>query len=241
MEYTSINNEKIKELKKLNDKKYRDEQNMFLIEGEHLVLEAHKAGMLKTLIKDKNTSFNLKVETLEVTEQILKSISTLSNPPKVIGVCNKIKEKEISNKILILDNIQDPGNLGTIIRSSVAFNIDTIVLSNDSVDLYNSKVIRGTQGMIFNVNIIRRNLFEFIKDIKKMGYKIIGTSVVEGKNIKKLEKYEKVAIIVGNEGNGITKELFPLVDENIYIKMNEKCESLNIGVATSIILYELDK
>ena len=156
--YTSIENKKIKNIKKLYTKKYRDEFNEFIIEGEHLVVEAYKSGYLKYIILEENSNIDINIDKIYVTENVLKYISELDTPPKVLGVCSKIKEKEIGNKVLILDGIQDPGNLGTIIRSAAAFNIDTIILSKDTVDLYNPKVLRATQGMIFNINIIIKDL-----------------------------------------------------------------------------------
>ena len=239
MLYTSTSNDYIKYIKKLNQKKYRDIYNEFLIEGEHLVQEAYKNGILKELILEEGTNFKLDITTNYVSSNVLKYISELDNPPKVIGICNKLEEKSIGNKIVILDGIQDPGNLGTIIRSSVAFNIDTIVLSKDSVDLYNSKVVRASQGMLFNINIIERDIKEFISSLKD--YKIYGTKVNGGKSLKEVEKFSKFAIIMGNEGNGVKKEILDMCSDYIYIDMNKNCESLNVGVATSIILYELDK
>ena len=241
MLYTSKNNEKIKNIKKLNNKKFRNEFNEFLVEGEHLVLEAYKSGFLKELILEQNSSLNLPVNTIYVTNSVLKYISDLDTPPQVIGICKKLSEKEIGNKILILDDIQDPGNLGTIIRSCVAFNVDTLVLSKTSVDIYNQKVLRATQGMIFNINIVYKNLEEFIPTIKNKGYRVYGTKVNGGKNLKYIEKNEKFAIIMGNEGNGVKKEILNLCSDYIYIDMNQSCESLNVGIATSIILYELNK
>lgn len=241
MLYSSIENKKIKNIKKLYTKKYRDEYNEFLIEGEHLILEAYKKGILKELILEEGTDFKLDIETSYVTSSVLKYISELSNPSKIMGICNKIKEKEIGNKIVILDGVQDPGNLGTIIRSSVAFNIDTIILSNTCVDLYNSKVLRATQGMIFNINIIERDLEEIIPKLKENNYKVYGTKVNGGKSLKNIEKADKFAIIMGNEGNGVKPEILDMCSDYIYIDMNKSCESLNVGVATSIILYELDK
>ncbi len=241
MLFTSIENKKIKNIKKLNTKKYRDEFNSFLIEGEHLVEEAYKKNYLKELIVEENTNFSLDVDTIYVTENILKYISGLDNPPKVMGICKKIEEKELGNKVMILDDIQDPGNLGTIIRSAVAFNFDTIILSKNTVDLYNTKVLRATQGMIFNINIVVKDLQSFIPVLKKEKYKIYGTKVTNGKDIKKLEKTLKFAIIVGNEGKGISSDILDKCDEYIYIGMNESCESLNVGVAASIIMYELGK
>jgi len=241
MLYTSIENKKIKNIKKLYTKKYRDEYNEFLIEGEHLVLEAYKKGILKELILEEGTDFKLDIETSYVTSNILKYISELSNPSKIMGICKKIGPKEAGNKIVMLDSIQDPGNLGTIIRSSVAFNVDTIILNKSCVDLYNSKVLRATQGMIFNINIIEEDLNKIIPELKAKSYKIYGTKVNGGKSLKNVEKSEKFAIIMGNEGNGVKPDILDMCSDYIYIDMNEKCESLNVGVATSIILYELDK
>ena len=236
----SINNEQIKEIRKLNDKKYRDESNLFLVEGDHLVKEAYKAGVLKKLILTEDT-YDFDVEKLLVTDKVIKSISELNNT-KVIGVCSKLSTNlDLSKNVLILDGVQDPGNLGTIIRSCVAFNINNLVLSETSVDLYNSKVIRSTQGMIFNINIIRDDLEKVINNLKDNNYNIYGTNIINGIDVKDVKKDKKYAIILGNEGNGISNEINALVDKNIYIKMNDKCESLNVEVSGSIILYELSK
>ena len=235
----SINNEQIKNIRKLKDKKYRDESNLFLVEGDHLVKEAYKSGNLVKLILIDDI-YDYDVEKILVSEKVIQSISDLNNT-KVIGVCEKLSTQlKLDKNIVILDGVQDPGNLGTIIRSCVAFNIDTLVLSNSCVDLYNSKVIRSTQGMLFNINIIRDDLKEIISLLKDNNYIIYGTNVNNGIDIKDVKTTEKYAIILGNEGNGISEEISSLVDKNIYIKMNEKCESLNVAVSTSIILYELE-
>lgn len=241
MLYTSKENPKIKEIKKLNDKKYRDELGKFIVEGEHLVQEAYNSKMLLEVYILEGNDIDINVEKNYCTLNVLKYISELESTPKIIGVCKKLEEKEIGNKVLILDDIQDPGNLGTIIRSSVAFDVDTIVLSKNSVDLYNNKVIRATQGMIFKINIVVKDIDSFIDYLKDNEYKILGTRVDNGKDIKELEKFSKICIIMGNEGKGVKPEILDKCDEYIYIKMNENCESLNVGVATSIILYELDK
>ena len=238
---TSLNNEHIKELCKLNQKKYRDESDLFLIETKHLVLEAYKEGIIKELILEQDEIFPLDVPTTYVTKQILKKLANTDNPSNVMAVVEKIKEKDdIGEKILILDHIQDPGNLGTIIRSSVAFNIDTIVLSKDTVDLYNPKVVRSNQGMMFHINIISRDPIKIINDLKKKDYKIIGTKVTNGKDVRDAKIYSHFALVIGNEGQGISNDIDNLCDEYLYIKMNENCESLNAGVAASILLYEIN-
>lgn len=239
MEITSINNEKVKFWTKLNEKKFRDLNNLFLVEGDHLVSEALKHGIVKEIITTNNEKYD--VDTYYVSDKVINKISKQKSGTNVIAVCEKLKEKKIGNKILILDNIQDPGNLGTIIRSAVAFNIDTIVLSLDTVDLYNDKVIRSSEGMMFNINIIKKDLNSFINELKSNDYEIIGTNVSKGKDINDINLKSKFAILMGNEGTGLKVELQELCDEFLYIKMNELCESLNVGVATSIILYEIAK
>lgn len=236
---TSLNNEHIKELLKLKEKKYRDLSNTFLIEGRHLVLEAHREKKIVELILEQDELFPLDTNTLYVSSSIMRKLSDLSTPSNVMAVVEKLDEKPIGEKILILDNIQDPGNLGTIIRSAVAFNFDTIVLSPKTVDLYNPKVVRSTQGMMFHTNIIIREPVSFINELKKEGYKIVGTKVTNGVDVRESRTYSHFALIIGNEGKGMSEELSELCDEYLYIKMNDQCESLNAAVAASILMYEI--
>ena len=238
---SSTNNEKIKELSKLKIKKYRDEDNKYLVEGKHLVEEAFKSNLLLEVftIEDR-ILFN--VETNIITPDVMKKLSSTDTIPSMIGVVKKKENTEIiGDKILLLDNIQDPGNLGTIIRSAAAFNISTIVLSNNTVDLYNPKVIRSTQGMIFNMNIVVGDLKSAIHMIRNKNIKVYGTDVVSGilPNTLSNEEKSKFALVMGNEGNGISPDIYDLCDEMLFIKMNNNVESLNVGVATSIILYEM--
>lgn len=240
MVITSLTNDKVKYLTKLNNKKFREEENKFLIDGYHLVEEAYKLGLLESVIVlEEDLSFN--VENIIVTKDIMKKISCLDTPPNIMGVCSMLKESISGNKFLILDGIQDPGNLGTIIRTSVAFNIDTILLSKDCVDIYNPKVIRSTQGMIFNINFKRCDLEEEINKLKDKNIPIYTTNVHNGIDIRNIDNKDKYALIMGNEGNGVSDNISSLADQNIYIKMNSKVESLNVAVATSILLYELNK
>ena len=236
----SQDNKKIKNLSKLLIKKYRDSKGMFLVNGQHLVEEAYKKGILVEVIKTEDCDLNFDVATTYVSYDVLKKLTNVETPQRIVGLCKKIEEKEYGNKILLLDDIQDPGNLGTIIRSSVAFSVDTIVLSNNSVDLYNDKVIRSSEGMLFHINVIRSDIMELINELKYDGYKIYGTKVDGGNNIKNVKVNDKYALIMGNEGNGVKKEILDMCDEYLYIPMNSKCESLNVGVATSIILYEIN-
>lgn len=238
---TSINNKHIKQLSKLKNKKERDITNTFLVETKHLVIEAYKKNLIKELILEKDEIYPLDVETTYVTEEVMKKLASTKTAPKVMAVVNKKEEdKNLGEKILILDNIQDPGNLGAIIRSATAFNIDTIILSNKTVDLYNPKTIRSSQGMIFNINIIRKDTQKIIPELKEKGYKIIGTKVTNGKDVRDAKIYSHFALIIGNEGQGLSEEVDELCDEYLYIKMNENCESLNASVAASILMYEIN-
>ena len=236
---TSLDNKRIKNLAKLLNKKYRDETGMFLVEGEHLVIEAKRAGSLMEVIKCEDYEMDFDVTTTIVTYDVIKKLSNTLNPQKVIGVCKKLDNKDIGNKVLILEDIQDPGNLGTIIRSSVAFGVDTIVVSNNTVDMYNDKVLRSSEGMIFHIDIVKMDVNECIDKLHSEGYEIYGTKVDGGTDLREITVGDKYAVVMGNEGAGVSEFTLDKCDKYIYIPMNSDCESLNVGVATSIILYEL--
>ena len=236
---TSLDNKRIKNLSKLLIKKYRDEEGKFLVEGEHLVEEAYKAGVLLEVVKCDDYIGEYDVPTTLVTYEVIKKLSNTQSPQRIIGVCKKLEEKEIGNKILVLEDLEEPGNLGTIIRSSVAFNVDTIIVSNNTVDIYNDKVLRSSEGMLFHINIIKRDVSNILDELHNNGYILCGTKVDGGTNIKEIEVSEKFAVIMGNEGAGVSNDTLDKCDKYLYIPMNNNCESLNVGVATSIILYEL--
>jgi len=239
MELTSTSNAKVKYWQKLKEKKYRDQEKLFLIEDEHLVSEALKKNIVKEIITINDNIYN--VDTYKVTTQIMKLLSSQVSSSKIIAVCHTIEEKELTGNIIILDNIQDPGNLGTIIRSAVAFNIDTIILGNGCVDLYNEKVLRAAEGMHLNINIFNDDLNTIIPTLKEQNYQVIGTKLSNGLELSEFKPKEKYALIMGNEGSGVDESILNMCDDYVYIKMNKQCESLNVGVATSIILYGFHK
>lgn len=242
MVITSLENNKIKDLVKLQTKKYRDSTNTFLVEGYHLVEEAYKSGILKEVFVLEGTSIELDIPITYVSSDVMKKITTTDTYCDIVGLCEKKENNEIiGNKLLLLDDIQDPGNLGTIIRSSVAFNVDTIILSPNTVDLYNPKVLRSTQGMFCHINIITMDLVEAINTIKSKGISVYGTNVNNGIDVRSINDTDSYALIMGNEGNGVKEYIQDMCDKNLYIKMNSKTESLNVGVACSILLYELEK
>ena len=238
MVITSLNNDKVKELVKLKDKKYRDKNNLFFVEGKDIVLEAYKNNLLKELYVLEGTNVDIDMPVTYVSSLVMKKISDMESISEYYGVCYKKEESNIGDKIIILDNVQDPGNLGTIIRSAVAFNFDTVVISKGTASLYNPKVIRSTKGMLFNINIIVRELDEFINDLD--GYVVYGTDVVDGDNIRDIEVSKKLALVIGNEGRGISDNIRKLCNKFIYIDMNNNCESLNASVAASMLMYEVN-
>lgn len=238
---TSKDNNRIKEVRKLLNKKYSLQKGLFVIEGENLVEEAIKNDLLVELFVLDGYSCNYEFNYDTVTLDVMKSMSDLKSTPRLLGVSKIKNNNKIGNKILILDGIQDPGNAGTIIRNSVAFDIDTIIFSNDSVSPYNEKVLRSTGGMIYNTNIVIGDLKEIINKIKDKHIKVVGTSLKKSKSLEELENMEEFAIIFGNEGNGVREEILHMCDEIIRIDMNPTCESLNVGVSASIVLYHLYK
>ena len=193
----STSNNTIKTLIKLKQKKYRDEFGSYLIEGEHLVEEAIKAKQVECLISTKEIKSDLPV--IIVSNEVMKKISFTKSPQSIMAKCKIKKEKKLvdGKRYLILDDLQDPGNIGTLIRTALAFSIDQIILSNNCVDLYNDKLLRSMQGANFHINCIYDDLKTVISILKKNNVKIIGSALENGQDIKEIEISEKMAFIVG--------------------------------------------
>ena len=238
---TSTSNNRIKEVRKLLDKKYSLSKNLFVIEGENLIEEAIKNNKLKELyiLDGYGCEYNFRYD--NVTLDVMKTLSDLKSTPRMIGVSSYLNKNDLGNRIVILDDIQDPGNAGTIIRSCVAFGVDTIIFSKNSVSPYNPKVLRSTGGMIYNINILISDIKAIINEIKSKGIRVVSTSLKESKSLKNMPKMDKYAIVFGNEGNGVSKDVLSLSDEIVRIDMDNKCESLNVGVSAGIILYHMYK
>lgn len=251
---SSKDNELIKHIKKLKDKKYRDENNEFIIEGIKLIIEAikEKAKIKKIIICEnceisenmpKEIMYEIaKYECIYVTEKVFKSITDVNAPQGILAVIDKAhSQKEIDYTqgiIVALDDIQDPGNMGTILRTIDSAGLIQVLISKGSVDCYNSKVIRSTMGAIFRINIIEcENLANTLKEVKKHKFKIVTTSPKTDKNIYDIE-YKNKVIVIGNEANGVSENVQKISDIKIKIPMLGKTESLNASVATGVILYE---
>ena len=251
---SSKDNEIIKNIRKLKEKKYRDEQNAYIIEGIKLIKEAIVENVkIRQIVMcenfadnkdlDKDTLYEIaKYNLIYVTEKVFNLITDVKTPQGIIAVIEKgnvDKKIDYSQDIIIaLDGIQDPGNLGTILRTVDSANLNQIILSKNSADPYNPKVVRSTMGGIFRINIIEvDSLEETLKEIKKNNFKIMVTSLDTNNSIYDVEYFKKV-IVIGNEANGVSTEVQKLADEKVKIPMLGKTESLNASVATGIMIYE---
>ena len=240
-EITSVNNPLIKELIKLKQKKYRDKEKKFIVEGYNIIEEAKDYITLIITSSKEDENILPNVEHILVPKEIIGKLSETVTPQGIIGICNYVTSREnFEGNVLVLDGLQDPGNIGTLIRTAICFDFNTIYITDNSCDIYNEKVLRATQGGILKVNIIRKNINDIIDDLKKKGYYIVGTSLKNGIPLNDINFKNLNAIILGNEGNGVSKEICDLKLNNLYIPM-QNMESLNVGVAGSILMYEISK
>ncbi len=241
---TSRKNKIVLETIDLRKNKIQQERRLFIIEGEHLLEMANSANNLSYVLTTKHlNNINQEIDQYIVPKEILEKISVSKSAPNVIGVCKFINDTiKATNDIVCLDCIQDPGNLGTILRSSLAFSYFDILISKDSVNKYNEKVVQASQGAIFNLNIESFDINALI-DFKKNGYKIVVTTLAKDSiNLADFSKEtnEKYIYVFGNEGNGVRKEIQDIADYKIFIEM-KNIDSLNVGVAAGIVLYNLKK
>lgn len=226
---TKLSKKEITDINKLYLAKYRKAANKFIALGPHLTEEAKKAQVLV-----KTYTINPNYEGILISEEDMKKITKTDTPSITLSICEIKEKRELTNKILILDAIQDPGNMGTLLRTARAFNFNTIVLGDGSVDIYNDKVIRATQGAIFKLNFIRDNVINFMNN--NPNYNYYGTSLQNGVTPNEIEIKEPLGLILGNEGNGVNKEILAKTNKNIYIPINDT-ESLNVSIAGSILMY----
>lgn len=246
----SKDNTLFKYTKKLKERKHRAKENKYIIEGFRLVQEAFKAKCnIEYIIVNEGGKGKLEeylsqymdnVKIYEMRNELFFQLTSTENTQGIIAVSN------INNSIsningdfyLLCDKVQDPGNLGTIIRTAHAAGVNAIILTKGTVDIYNDKTIRSTMGSIFYMPIIYDNDLSLLKKLKGDGFALVATSLEESKNFFDEDLSGKVILSVGNEGNGISEEIFELADKKVKIPMPGGAESLNVGVATSIILFE---
>lgn len=250
-EISSLENKHIKILKKLSSKKYREEFGLFSVENFVIISDALKSGYdfeslfvsasfaskhqdkLEELLQ-KNKSDNLFL----ISDKINKFYSELETPSGITAVY-KIKEKTISKtSVVYLNGISDPGNMGTIMRSALAFDFVNFVLDENCVDIYNSKTISAAKDAIFKLNIVSDKNFEFLKKIK---LPIYAASAVNGNDLKKFKAVENFCLVLGSESHGIDEEIIKMSKFNLKIQISDKIESLNVAAAAAIIFYALKK
>jgi TrmH family RNA methyltransferase len=241
---TSRSNNVCIKIRKLGkSKSFRDEQGLFLCDGHKLLREAVRYGAdieLLLTTGDLDIELSQQTQVYKVDDTLLDSLSPLKNSQDVLFAC-RIKGDDAcdfkSGIHLLLDNVQDPGNVGTIIRSAHAFGAESVILCNNSADAYNPKTIRATMGAIFKQRVLSLSTDQ-IFDIKNSGATFIGASNDIEANDLRQASLKDVIIVLGNEGQGISKELLNFCNEMIYIPISSDCESINVAAAASIILWQ---
>lgn len=236
-EIKSRQNELIKEVAKLDNPTYRKEVGLFKVEGFHMLEMAVEAKVVKQVFSLK------KIDNLDeivpqyiVSKEVLEKISSTKSPQGVVAVCKLLPQNKIkSNKVLYLDGVSDPGNLGTILRTALAFDFRDVVLSKNCCSIYNEKTLQASQGAIFNLNIVSdKNL----ADLKKEKYQIIATEIKGSISLEKVQKKDTFVLVLGNEAHGVSKETLELADYRVRIDI-ENIESLNVAIAGAIAMYSL--
>ena len=251
---TSKDNELIKHIRKLKDKKYRDESNEYVVEGVKLVEEAVKENAkIKQIIVCEDTTRTYEIPThimleiaryecISVSNKIFNIITQVTNPQGIMEIIEKnAQDAQIDYSqdiIVVLDDVQDPGNLGTILRTVDSIGLNQIIVSKGTADAFNSKVVRSTMGAIFRIKIIEvENLAQEIKEMRKHHFKLMVTSLQTKNSIYDID-FNKKIIVIGNEANGVSKEIQDMADEKAKIPMLGRTESLNASVAAGVVMYE---
>ncbi|WP_342706532.1 RNA methyltransferase [Pelagirhabdus alkalitolerans] len=239
-----MKNETIKNWSKLKKKKYREKMQQFIIEGDHLIEEAISSGWeIDAIVAVENKTFDHSDNSLKVvrvTEPVMLHLSETKSPQGILAIV-KMKAFNITTqkRLLLLDEIQDPGNLGTMIRTADAAGFDAVLLGRGTVDVYNDKTIRSTQGSLFHLPILPVDLLEEIPRLKAEGVNILVSTLERAKTIDQVNPTDKMGLVVGNEGNGVSDAILELADERIHIPIYGQAESLNVSVAAGIMMYAL--
>ena len=236
MKITSVNNELIKETAKLlKGGKYRNESGLFIIEGEKGIEEAIKSG-LEIVHIFSTEGFESNQSRIEVTEAVISKISDAKSAPKSVAVAKQLKPKwsDKYKKVILLEGIKDPGNLGTILRTASAFNIDAVVLYGDTVDLYNPKTVRSAVGNLWKIPVFKFENLDIFKNYERIATLPVKENTI---NLKNYKPEEKVLIMFGSEADGLSDGLKNFATKNITIEMNGSVESLNLSVSAAIVMY----
>ena len=238
---TSRNNERIKDIARLNDASYRSEMGLFLIEGAHLLEMALAHGVVQTVVSlEKIPHLPETIEQLLVSPDVLKKISNQKTPQGIVGVCRQLTpSKDFGKRIVFLDDVADPGNVGTLIRTAVAFSFSDVILTEKCASIYNDKVIGASQGGIFSVNLAKGSA-KTLKDLRNAGYAIIITSLKASVPLNELPKLDKFVLVLGNEARGVSFEVEKEATHKVIIPMSN-IDSLNVAVAGGILMHHLSE
>lgn len=247
---TSVNNKTIKDLVKLNKKKYREEYGLYIIEGFHLVQEALKAGKKfqyllgsdEALSRVEEWGIDLSAKNIiMINTAIARHLSDTKNSQQIFMVLKIDQPKDFSfnyGKWVLLDNLADPGNVGTIIRTADAAGFDGVILSPESVDLYNPKTQRSMQGSQFHIELIKQDLSKVITDFHAQDIPVYASMLdKKADQLQNFEKVSQVGLVIGNEAHGVSSEISELSDKKLYIPIKGQAESLNAAVAAGIMIY----
>lgn len=239
----SLNNLKIKQIAKLHARKERKKTGQFLLEGFHLVEEAAKSNIdieiILTVNPDKLTEVMVQnsKQQYEITFKIAEKLSQTEAPQGIYAVCNMPTIDDITlNRAVYLDRIQDPGNVGTIIRTADAAGMDAVIIAKGTVDIYNDKVLRASQGSVFHIPVIE---MDFEEARQKVNGKVMGTSLENSVDYHQVEKADSFILVLGNEGQGVDEVILNQTDVNLYVPIHGKAESLNVAVCAGILMYHL--
>lgn len=234
---TSLDNNNVKMWCSLKQKKYRDKYGLFLIEEKHLIEEAAQVNLVVTLIARAGKKPFIRLNPTYVSDQVMSKIQSNKSLNDYIAVCRIPPVKiDFGNRFVIMENVQDPGNVGTIIRTALALGYDGVFVTENCADIYNEKTVQASQGAIMRMPVERLNIKQIAQFVHKSGCKIIATLPKAEKVLSQTNKIEKYAILLGNEGKGLTNEAIKLADEQVRIEM-ENFESLNVASAAAICLY----
>ena len=242
----SDKNPQVKQWKKLQTRKERDKSGTFLVEGFHLVEEALKQKeYVEEIILNEKTDMPPSwdygdIPVTVVTDEISRQLAETETTQGIFAVCRQPQQTlESGQTFLLIDSVQDPGNLGTMIRTADAAGIDAVVVGKGSVDIYNPKVLRSAQGSHFHLPVISGDLTEWIDRLNEDKIPVYGTALENGSVFTEADSNEAFALLVGNEGSGVNKELLAKTTQNLYIPIYGNSESLNVAVAAGILLYYL--
>ncbi|MBO4537891.1 MAG: RNA methyltransferase [Erysipelotrichaceae bacterium] len=235
----SLENSRIKLYNSLKMKKYRDRHQLFLVQERHLIQEAIRNDCLDTLIIREGAENPFDLECLTVSAEVMKKLSENESLNDCIGVC-RISEGKLAEprRLIVLEDVQDPGNVGTIIRTAHCFGYDGVLLSDRCADLYNAKTVSACQGAIFAIPVIRRSMDEILEYLKDRKITVYGTSLKESRYLSGIRPAEKFALVFGNEGQGLSEKTLKGCDECFKIEM-DNFDSLNVAAAMAIASYEM--